>query len=88
MTLMWYAWTRLALASAQAWQEAQTVMVLRALRLARGGALAQREMQHMLFEKGVAHTEAMMTLATGGSMHKVVRRYRSQVRANKRRLTR
>lgn len=48
----------------------------------------QIEAQRMLTEKGFALAEAANTLAVGGSMAKVVRRYRSHVRANKRRLSR
>jgi hypothetical protein len=39
-------------------------------------------------EKGVAFAEAAATLATGGSMKKVVRRVRSRVSQNKQRLLR
>jgi hypothetical protein len=85
---MIHPWMRLALASAQAWQEARMVMALRILRLARGGALAQAEATRMVVEKGAALVEAAMTVATGGSAETVVRRYRSRVSANKRRLTR
>ena len=42
----------------------------------------------MVAEKGVAFAEAAATLATGGSMNKVVRRVRSRVSKNKRRLSR
>ena len=79
---------KLAFTSAQAWQEAQIVMALRAMRLAQGGALAQAEATRMMTEKGAALAEAAMTVATGGSARKVVRGYRSRVRANRRRLTR
>jgi len=79
---------RLALTSAQAWQEAQVVMTLRMMRLAGGGAIAQTEATRMVTEKGVALMEAATTVAMGGSAEKVVRGYRSRVRANKRRLTR
>lgn len=82
------AWMKLAFTSAQAWQEAQTVMTLRMMRLARGGALAQAESTRMVTEKSAAVVEAAMTVATGGSAEKVVRGYRTRVRANKRRLTR
>lgn len=85
---MMQAWMKLALTSAQAWQEAQIVMGLRALRLAQGGALAQAEATRMFAEKGAALAQAAMTVATGGSAHKVVQGYRSRVRANRRRLTR
>lgn len=84
---MMQAW-KLAFASAQAWQDAQIVMALRAMRFAQGGALAQAEATRMVTEKGVALAEAAMTVAMGGSAHKVVGGYRSRVRANRRRLTR
>ena len=42
----------------------------------------------MVAEKAVAFAEAATTLATGGSMNKVVRRVRSRVSKNKRRLSR
>jgi hypothetical protein len=82
------AWMKLAFTSAQAWQEAQVVMSLRAMRLARGGALAQAEATRMVTEKSAALVDAAMTVTTGGSAEKVVRGYRTRVRANKRRLTR
>jgi hypothetical protein len=82
------SWMRLAFISAQAWQEAQAVMILRTLRLARGGALAQAEATRMVTEKSTAFLQAAATIAMGGSTEKVVRGYRSRVRANKRRLTR
>ncbi|WP_244500097.1 hypothetical protein [Methyloceanibacter superfactus] len=85
---MYKAWMDLAFASAQLWREAQEVMMLRTMKIALGDAASHREAQRMVMEKGFALAEAMGTLAMGGSMHKVVGRYRSQVRANKRRLTR
>ena len=42
----------------------------------------------MMTEKGVAFAEAASTLATGGSMNKAMRRMRSRVNQNKRRLSR
>jgi hypothetical protein len=42
----------------------------------------------MVTEKGFALAEALITLSTGGSIQKVVRRYRGHVRTNKRRLSR
>jgi len=79
---------KLALTSGQAWQEAQVVMALRMMRFAGGGAIAQTEATRMVTEKGAALLEAASTLAMGGSAQKVVRGYRTRVRANKRRLTR
>jgi hypothetical protein len=42
----------------------------------------------MVLEKGTAFVEAATTLALGGSAEKVIRRYRTHVRANERRLMR
>ena len=42
----------------------------------------------MLAEKSFAFAEAVGSLAAGGSMDRVVSRYRGHVRANKRRLSR
>jgi hypothetical protein len=64
------------------------VMTLRLLKFARGGKAAKTEARRMVAEKGVAFVEAAATLATGGSMKKVVRRVRSRVSKNKRRLSR
>jgi hypothetical protein len=76
--------------------EAQVVMALRLMRLASGGAAAQREAWRMVSEKGVAAAQASVTAgvlaATGGAPaaigRKVVGGYRKRVRANRRRLTR
>jgi hypothetical protein len=66
--------------------EAQQVMALRAARLAAGGAAAQTEATRMMSEKVFACVEASAMLAFGGSPQTVVRRYRTRVRANARRL--
>ena len=55
---------------------------------ARRQVCRQTEARRMVAEKGVAFAEAAATLATGGSMNKVVRRVRSRVSKNKRRLSR
>jgi hypothetical protein len=57
------------------------------LKLAKGGAAATTEGQRMRTGEGGAVGEAAATLATGGSMNKVVRRVRSRVSQNKRRLS-
>jgi hypothetical protein len=85
---MFASWMRFALDSARLCQETQQVVGLRLMKLARGGHAGQLEAQRMMTEKGFAFAEAAGSLATGGSMERVVRRYRSHVRANKRRLTR
>ena len=68
--------------------ETQRVVGLRLMKLAAGGTAAQTEAQLMVTEKMAAFAEAAVTLATGGSAHKVLRRYRTHVRANERRLSR
>ena len=78
----------LALDAARLARETQEVMALRLLKLARGGPASGSEAQRMVTEKGIAFAEAAATLATGGSMKKVVRRVRSRVSQNKRRLSR
>jgi hypothetical protein len=85
---MFSNWMRFSLDAARLGYEAQTVMALRMLKLARGGKAAETEARRMATENGVAITEATATLATGGSMKKVVRRVRSRVSKNKRRLSR
>ena len=85
---MIWNWMTLALDAARLGGETQEVMALRFLKLARGGRAAKAEAQRMVTGKGVAVAEAAATLATGGSMKKVVRRVRSRVSQNKRRLSR
>jgi hypothetical protein len=84
---MYRNWFRLSLDATMLGLEAQRVVSLRLMRLAGGGAVAQAEAQRMATEKGAALIEAATTLATGGSAKKVIRRYRTHVRANHRRLT-
>jgi hypothetical protein len=81
-------WMTFSLDAARLGYEVQTVMTLRMLKLARGGKAAGTEARRMVAEKGVAFADAAATLATGGSMNKVVRRVRSRVSKNKRRLSR
>ena len=85
---MFTAWMKIAADTARLWQETQEVMGLRMMKLALGGPDSQWEAQRMVAEKGFALAEAAGSLALGGSMDRVVRRYRSHVRANKRRLSR
>ena len=66
--------------------EAQKVIELRLVRIARGGAEAQAEMVSMVGEKVVAAMEAANTLMTGGTHGEVVARYRELVADNTRRL--
>ncbi|MEI9994647.1 MAG: hypothetical protein WDM91_08640 [Rhizomicrobium sp.] len=66
--------------------EAQQVIALRLVKLAKGDAAAQREAQTMVREKLLAGMEAAATLASGGSPTSVLRRYRTIMRANQKRL--
>jgi hypothetical protein len=68
--------------------ETQRVIGLRMMKVAAGGPDAQTEMARMVNEKTAALAEAATTLAFGGSAGTVVRRYRTHVRANERRLSR
>jgi hypothetical protein len=68
--------------------ESQRVVSLRLACLAAGGEAAGVEAQRMVVEKGTAFVEAATTLAFGGSATTVIRRYRTHVRANERRLKR
>jgi hypothetical protein len=64
--------------------EAQRVIGLRLIK--GGGPTAQAEAWRMVSEKTAALAEAGLTLARGGSAGSVIRRYRTHVRSNKRRL--
>ena len=67
--------------------ETHRVIGLRLMKLSRGGVDAEREALRMISEKSTALAEAGMTLARGGSANTVMRRYRTHVRANARRLS-
>ena len=69
-----------------AWEVPQ-VIVLRFLKLSRGGPAASREAKRMVNEKTIAFVGAAAKLATGSSVGSVVKGYRKKVRANRRRLT-
>src|SRR5262245_7092855 len=91
----WNAWTRLTMQVAVTGFEAQSVMALRFMRLASGGARAQSEARRMVTEKMMALGEAQgaTTRAAfkGDKGHrvatKVLRVYKRRVRKNRRRLT-
>lgn len=75
--------------------EAQSVMALRFMRLAAGGALAQSESARMISEKmlalGEAQTAAALATIKGGKSHQVTKKvlgvYKKRIRGNRRRLT-
>jgi hypothetical protein len=81
-------WLDLTLHAAFLGMETQRVVGLRLMKLAAGGTAAQAEAQLMVTEKVAAFAEAAVTLATGGSAGTVLRRYRTHVQANERRLSR
>jgi hypothetical protein len=87
---------RLSLKAFQIGFEAQSVIALRMLRLAAGGAHARAEAGRMVTEKVLAAGEAQAA-ATGAVLRghkkpavagKVLNVYKKRVRANKRRLSR
>ena len=80
-------WWKFASDLAAASLEAHRVVALRSLRLAKGGPQAQKEASKMVNEKLIAAMEASMTLASGGSPDAVLRRYRTTMRANAKRLS-
>ena len=80
---MWWKFSRDLLAANL---EAQRVIVLRIQKMAKGGSPAQKEAQRMVSEKVLASVEAATTAAAGGSPQKVLRRYRTIMRANTKRL--
>jgi hypothetical protein len=84
---MFKGWWALSADGARLCLEAHHVVGLRLLRIAAGGTGAQAEATRMVTEKAEAFAEAAATLATGGSAQKILRRYRTRVRANARRLT-
>jgi hypothetical protein len=67
--------------------EAHRVIALRLMKLAQGGPAAQMEAQKMVSEKMAASAEAAAMLGGGGSLASVVRRYRTIIRANGKRLS-
>jgi hypothetical protein len=88
-------WVALTLQAARLTWEAQGVMALRMLKLARGGRAAQSEARVMITEKAVAFSkaQAVATAAVlGGSngtrtAKKVLNIYNNKVRSNRRRLS-
>lgn len=72
--------------------EAWWVIWQRSLRIAGGGALAEREAMRMVTEKWAANMDLAMKLATAvaptpeGTAKRIMRHYRGHVRANSRRL--
>ena len=68
--------------------ESQQVIWLRTMKLAAGGAKAESEAYRMVSEKLLAGGFETGRLMFGAPSDSVVKRYRSKVRANRRRLSR
>jgi len=85
---MFKSWFGLTLDAVLLGFETQRVIGLRLAKIAAGGPAAQVEAHRMVMEKTTALAEAATMLATGGSPRTVVRRYRTHVKANERRLSR
>jgi hypothetical protein len=80
-------WIKITADAAMLGFETQQVMHLRMMKLFAGGPKAHSEASRMVTEKTSALAEATMTLARGGSAQRVIRRYRTHVRSNQRRLS-
>ena len=93
---MYNPWLALSLKAVQMGVEAQSVIALRMLRLATGGARMEAEASRMVTDRVAAAAEAQAVAAvsalSGRSPHVVVskapRVVKKRVRANKRRLSR
>jgi hypothetical protein len=93
---MWNSWFALSSQAMTLGLEAQSVIALRLMRIAGGGALGQAETERMMTEKVAAFGEAQaaaMAGAFGGDSSesigkKVMGIYSKRVRGNQRRLTR
>ena len=81
-------WMRLNLDAAMLGIEAQRVVGLRLRTLAAGGPAAQAETLRMVSEKTCRLSRGSNDLRPGRRSGTVIRRHRSHVRANKRRLSR
>jgi hypothetical protein len=80
-------WWKLSWNIAAANLEAQQVIALRLMKLAKGGPAAQKEAHKMVSEKMMASVEVAQALAGGASTNTVLRRYRTIMRANRKRLS-
>jgi hypothetical protein len=96
LSIMFNPWFEFGLKAVQMGVEAQSVIALRMLRMAAGGARAKAEASRMVTEK-VAATAAAQIVATvaaisGKPQHVVANRalkvFKKRVRANRRRLSR
>ena len=86
-------WLRANMAAWSLGIEASTVIMLRTMRIAAGGAAAQREAEKMVTEKIEAALDLQTKAMTGAlgvrpetATHRTLSHYRRKVRANRRRL--
>jgi hypothetical protein len=84
---MFLPWIKLATDTSLLAMESQSVIWTRLTQIALGQGTPAESML-MVTEKIGAFGEAALTIAMGGSPHKVVRGYRRHVKANVRRLKR
>ena len=82
------SWWRLSFETGLLALEAQQVILLRMMKLAQGGAAANAEMQRMVTEKAVVGANVAFSSALGSGPRAAVKKYRSRVRRNARRLSR
>ena len=91
----WNAWIALSAQATRMCWEAQAVMLLRTMRIAKGGARAEAETQRMIAEKVAALAEAQIAATAvtlkGSKKHRVAKKtlavYATRVRRNRRRLS-
>jgi len=84
---MFTDWWKLPSDLAMANLEAHRVIRLRMAKFSRGGPSAHREARRMLVEKIAASAEASVALGSGRTLYSVLRRYRTLMRANAKRLS-
>lgn len=80
-------WWKVSADLAMANLEAHRVIGLRLAKLAAGGPAAKREARRMVVEKIAASAEAGLALASGRTPQSVLKRYRTIMRANGKRLS-
>jgi hypothetical protein len=94
MTRRSSSWLSLSMSAMQLGIEAQTVIALRMMKIAAGGAAAEAEVQRMISEKSQAALDTQLQIgksAMSGRLDlapaRAVALYRRRVRANRRRLS-
>ena len=80
---MFSRWIKLSFDTAMLGIETQRVVGLRMVRIGAGGPPRRLKRFGCFQRRGGALAEAAMTIASGGSPEKIIRRYRTHVRSNK-----